>query len=492
MSNVYLAVQEHNNDGPKLLSLALSISLADPTSTIVMHCSDDVRDFIVNYTDINASIEFNTIDEQFNLENYAKRWLNALQVNIDSQRPVIFCHQMLVFSSPVIITDEIKAQGIGFIKKHIGVAPSHERSLYSFDVLYISSQAVLDKIKKHYESDSTLFVDGKTEWSDSEKKNLIECWANLPLRFADYDDGTVCVSEYIDGRGYLGTENFFAFENAWKMSELDYQGDVLKRGEDTIFVTNIRFDTLERAVQELNKRLLNMVVQTNRHLMPIYNIKFSNDGIQQIGVPKPGGLLHWKRDVDSWFYKFIDELCQSDTFKRVEVEADYFICNNRILLDFPGTKWINNSVSKAFSVLYFAYDEQLLSVIPDMGPDFVFGGYVPRNRAVLECVDMVERDEDVILIPPRHEITDNDYPAFLENLRRHRYARFTIDSDKSMAAECAYLGVVPMVDEDVSLIDLDQLSTSSWSEQSVEVINYYNTQLTIDTMKRKLLDHILS
>ncbi len=89
-------------------------------------------------------------------------------------------------------------------------------------------------------------------------------------------------------------------------------------------------------------------------------------------------------------------------------------------------------------------------------------------------------------------IAADDYPHFLENLRRHRYARFTIDSDKSMAAECAYLDVVPMVDEDVSLIDLDQLSTYSSSEQSVEVINYYNTQLTIDTMRRKLLNHIFS
>ncbi len=89
-------------------------------------------------------------------------------------------------------------------------------------------------------------------------------------------------------------------------------------------------------------------------------------------------------------------------------------------------------------------------------------------------------------------IAADDYPHFLENLRRHRYARFTIESDKSMAAECAYLGVVPMLDEGVSLIDLDRLSASSWSEQCAEVINYYNTQLTIDTMRRKLLNHIFS
>lgn len=492
MSNVYLAVQEHSDDGPKLLSLILSLFLADHGSTIVVYCNDHTRNFIVNYTDPGAIIEFTIVDDQFTLENYAKRWLNALQDNIDRQRPIVFCHQMLVFCAPVVISDEIKAQGIGFVKKHLSVAVSHKRSLYSFDVLYISSQAALDKIRNHYECGSTLFVDGKTEWSDSEKKTLIECWADLPLRFADYDDGTVCVSEYIDGRGYLGTENFFAFEDAWKMSELNYDGDTLMHGEDTIFVTNIRFDTLEKTVQELNKRLLNMVVQTNRRLMPIYNIKFSKDGAQQIGIPKPGGLLHWKRSADSWFYNFVDELCCDGIFKKVEVEADYFICNNRVLLDFPGTKWINNSVSKAFSVLYFAYDEDLLSAIPDIGPDFVFGGYVPRNRTLLESTDMVDRDEDVIIIPRRDVIAADDYPHFLENLRRHRYARFTIESDKSMAAECAYLGVVPMLDEGVSLIDLDRLSASSWSEQSAEVINYYNTQLTIDTMRRKLLNHIFS
>ena len=36
---------------------------------------------------------------------------------------------------------------------------------------------------------------------------------NIPTLFADMDDGNIGITTYIDGAGYLLTQNFFAFEN---------------------------------------------------------------------------------------------------------------------------------------------------------------------------------------------------------------------------------------------------------------------------------------
>ena len=40
MKMVYLLVQEHKEDGNKLLSLLLSIKVSDPTSHVDVYCTD--------------------------------------------------------------------------------------------------------------------------------------------------------------------------------------------------------------------------------------------------------------------------------------------------------------------------------------------------------------------------------------------------------------------------------------------------------------------
>ena len=51
-----------------------------------------------------------------------------------------------------------------------------EHTIYSFQLLYISSIDVINKIEKHYRNTTKLFVDGKCEWSKSENDELINAW----------------------------------------------------------------------------------------------------------------------------------------------------------------------------------------------------------------------------------------------------------------------------------------------------------------------------
>ena len=199
----YFLLQEHSDDRYRLTSLVCSIKQADPDHSIVIACTPETKEFIENFKYVEANIRFREIDNTLGIAVYAKNWLTIIKEEIESGNELLFCHQQLTFVSKVSITDSVKSQGIGFIKKAIKVPEQQKRSLYSFDLLYISSLAAIEKIEKHYRDSTTLFVDGKVEWSKSEKDEFVQAWADMPLRFADYDDGVICVSEYIDCKCYI-------------------------------------------------------------------------------------------------------------------------------------------------------------------------------------------------------------------------------------------------------------------------------------------------
>ena len=63
------------------------------------------------------------------------------------------------------------------------------------------------------------------------------------------DDGVLSVSKYIDGSGYLSTQNFFAYEKSWKIGEMNWK-DGFKHNETDIWGMNIRLNELNPQVRE--------------------------------------------------------------------------------------------------------------------------------------------------------------------------------------------------------------------------------------------------
>jgi hypothetical protein len=494
----YFLLEEQPREKYSITALIFSIKYNDPTHNILLACTQETREYIQNLKYLNANIRYRDIDDTFGLAQYAKNWLTIIREEVEKGNELLFCNHNITFVSQFIIPDSIKNQGIGFIKNDFDVCKDNEPLLYNINLLYISSIDVIERLEKHYRDSTTLFIDGKLEWSENEKHEFKVAWSTIPSKFADYDDGVICVNEYFDGKMFLSSENFFAFENAWKLSDMSYK-NCLKHKDNDISIVNIRFYTIDERVQKLNKQLLSMTVAAYPYLMASFNLKFSKDGKQDIGYPNEEGLAHWDRTQNKSFYRLIDELVDTGLFNKVNVNADYFVCNNRVLLDKVGVKWITNALKKSFDILTFDTDNEFSEIAAKNDINTTFSGYIPFNRKKLEelePVDLSEREFD-ISTPANldwfidHEDNLEDYDKLLFDLSLHSHAMITKMTPVSRIAECAYLGVIPIFEEDVIVEGLPEL-TGDCNNDIICMKSFYHKELSVSAIADKIMYKIFS
>ena len=148
------------------------------------------------------------------------------------------------------INQEHIEQGVAFIKKTTVSPEDKKYDNYSIDFLYVKKIRFVETVEKYFRENTPLFdedTDDEQEVDnlilEDEAKNAVkvelsnnkdisdeeietikkyqECWRNIPTLFADMDDGNIGITTYIDGAGYLLTQNFFAFENKWEKSDVE-------------------------------------------------------------------------------------------------------------------------------------------------------------------------------------------------------------------------------------------------------------------------------
>ena len=322
-------------------------------------------------------------------------------------------------------------------------------------------------------------------------------WAKIPTIFAEMDDGILSISDYIDGSGYLTTQNFFAFEKSWNIKEMQWK-DGFKHNDNDIWGMNIRLNEVNPQVRDLNNKLVNMLLQCEPRFMPLLNMRWSANGIEML-VPKREGIAHWNREGDDGFYNFIDAVVDGHKLldsKTKESNADYFLFNNNILLDKPDVKYVTNIFKKSFGIMYFDYSEDLLDILNNLDMKIEFGGYYSSYPKVLEAyVDPADVER-----MGTKELKDSDYcneeeyKSHLDELSTFKYVAVNKDTPKRKIAECLKLGVVPKLEDNSTLIDLQDIATSDedWEILSVKCKEYYSKNLSITAIGNKLLSFVFS
>ena len=536
MKMVYLLVQEHKEDGNKLLSLLLSIKVSDPTSHVDVYCTDACKAYMKSFDsydptaaekgiETHENVSYYNIKDNLWIETYANNLLTALQSSLDRHGEVIFVHHYLIMMRPIVIEEQVKEQGFGFLNKAFKIAKDHKQGKYSFDVMYVNrnGQAHIDKMRSEYAKKTALndeliqkIEDGtEYELEKEEKMAFVTIWKELPQELVEYDDGFAHVEYCIDGGQYCATENYFAFEEKWKLNELDMKD--LKYNEKGITLLNIRFDSFEGTVQQLGKRLLNMLVMHDKRYMTICNMKYCKGGEQDMIVPLKDGIAHWDRNQDQKMYRLIDGICEgSQHLKSTEMRgSDYFLFNNYVLFDKPDEKWVTNACLKSYAILLFDYSDGLLATLRSGRHPVRFFGFAVPYPTLLEeeelFDDSVERNQNVYEFNEQDlPLNEDDYKLYLNELKTHASARFNAKTPKHHFAECMRLGVVPVISEDFEVLDLKRgenyimpdvgeaspNTKSLWADEIATIRDnnkqLFNSNYSIDALRRRVFAQCLT
>ena len=542
----FFAVQETEADVKALLCNILQISFSNPGNRFICACSEDAFQTIEDFGIENITLIHRNISTDWSIKNYAKNWLETVRYAIETEDNPVYISRDLYLTKEVPITQEHIDQGVAFIKKDTIFPTLKKEMQYSSDLIFINNIRFVETIEKYYREHTDLFQEAEDEKKNNnmtidvsvddddnvtlevsvensedgneadnttiqlteeqiqeikDKKTSIksyqEAWNNIPLLFADRDDGVLSVSEYIDGSGYLSSQNFFAYQKSWTLAEMQWR-DGFKHNDTDIWGMNIRLNEMTPQVKDLNNKLINMLLQHEPRFMPLLNMRWSGNGIE-ILVPRKEGIAHWSREGDDGFYNFISavaeeqEMYNSDT---KESTADYFLFNNYILFDKPDVKYITNTLKKSFGIMYFDYTKELLDAFSDIGIKTKFGGYYSSYPKLLEEFVFDETIERIGTkkIKETDFTNEEEFKLYLADLATYKYVSIDKDTPRNRIADCLRLGLVPSLQDNSPLLDLEDIADSAddWEILSSKCREYYSSKLSIKEIGKKLLSFSFS
>lgn len=540
----FFAVQETEEDVKALLCNILQVSFSNPGNKFICACSEKAFKYIEAFGIENIELVHRNIPADWSIKNYAKNWLETVRYAIDNEENPVYISRDLYLTQEVPITQEHIDQGLAFIKKDT-LAPSLMKELqYSTDLMFVNNIRFVETVEKYYREHTDLFeepepeneetnditvevsvdendsendADNEDEEEDEnetpselseeqkkkeeEKKEMIkayqEAWVKIPIMFAGMDDGVLSVSNYIDGSGYLSTQNFFAYEKSWKIGEMNWK-DGFKHNETDIWGMNIRLNEMSPQIRDLNNKLVNMLLQCEPRFMPLLNMRWSSNGIE-ILVPKKEGVAHWSRENDNGFYNFINAIAEHQELydsRTKECSADYFLFNNHILFDKPDVKYITNTIKKSFGIMYFDYTQELLDALSEIDIKTKFGGYYSSYPKILEefAIDESTERMGTKTIKETDFTNEEDFKLYLDDLATFKYVSINKDTPRNRIADCLRLGLVPRLEDDSPLLDLEDIASSDdeWEILSKKCREYYSSNLSIIEMGNKLLSFVFS
>lgn len=534
--NKYCIVQESLYDKQHILGLILSIELYDKNSTCVVCCNEEIKNYIELFPktiELNLDFGIKPVNNNFMALEYIKNIFNSLKYCINNYKECVFINKELIMTNPLIIPDQIKTQGIGFIKKTINVIDKEkEFQRYSISLLYIKDIEYINLLIKHYETELkcgdflNLSFDNYDELKKKEETSLcIKIYAELPLFFIN----NLQITSFFDNYTYLGTEDFFAYENSVKLTDIEKNISIKN---SKVSFCNIRVDTLDKKIQQVNNYFLNILVNKHIIYMSLLNLKMSGNKLQFI-IPKRNGVGIWDRTNDKGgLYELIDFFSDKNKnyISKVEVDIDYFSFGNYLLTDKPSHIWLNNTIKKYTGLLICNHDKSLIETLPSLPIPCEFLFYYSYFPTILDSfiksnVNSLEKKIEYIKVIKNdspnnltfmisYEMENNEelveassvnFMNLLEKLGKVKYGIMET-FDINLIATYMALGVVPIIMTNENNIitpiyDLTenihyltqkptQLLDNSYTQLQQNCLTYYNEHIQPDACLRKLLNFI--
>lgn len=415
----FCIVEEDPNYHKYMLSILINIDFIYKNYDIVISCCEMTKNYILNFPlEFNGNINWILLD---NLDNnnirYIKNILYSLDTALDSFKEVIYIDSKIDILNKIIISEEIKTQGIGFVSRSVGYMEEYLYQKYITNILFINDKKYINYIEN-------FFSENINEWNDYN----VEKFTNNELR----DINTQCnklfiqlgitlkqefdLKYFFNNETLISSEDFFAYQDKIELKNIDQnfkiaEKFIIKKDNNeskdvndskdnndskdvnesisdkliNICALNIRMLETNNFIINLNKELYSRMAEFNIIYMLLINLKYSNNKIEFV-IPNKDGVSIWDRNNDPpGLYELIDMIIEkSEYFGKTEAYIDYFSFNNFMITDKPSYYWLNNTIRKYTGVFLCNYDNTIEPILKKIDKLNIFGFYYSDYPKLLE------------------------------------------------------------------------------------------------------------
>lgn len=525
-NNNYCIVEE-KDDKQNILGLLLSIELYDSQSTCVIFCSEKTKNFILNFPksiDLKLDFILTEIPENGNILLFIQNLIKAITYTTKTYGSCIFLLYTLIMTNKLCIPKKIVKQGFGFLKKtHVLHKKEFDYQLYSLEIIYINDLEFIDYFKNQFNTAlqcNDILEENITDSKDDEDKKKIigETFSHAPYNLVKDHNITMFLEKYTS----VGTESFHGYDKNIKFDQISKD---LYHNKYPICFFKLNLAVPNEGILNLNKRLLSIIAKKNQIYMSIINIKHSNKLLEFV-IPNKSSIGIWNRENDfPGLFEIVNMITEKhpNYINKIELFVDYFSLSNFILTDKPSHYWLHNNIRFGTKINICNYDSSLLEALNDskfpLTSSFLF--YYPHSlKSILSFLDShdsqlkenkrtqmsccVETDMKnckfniTCDLDENKSMTNMDYNELLKQLASYNFCNIK-KMDMSLIATCLALGVVPIINENETVLDLVKNqhyvnnvteAGDEWEKLSEHCKDYYNKNMTIDALVDKLINQI--
>jgi len=506
---VFCTVQVNNKGARNILTMLLTLARRHPNATCVVACINETRLFIEAFpSDIALNIRYRELMPHIHIAKATADFIWTLKDTYQWYGPFTYISPDVMVTNEITIPNNIVEQGIGFIKHTYGVLDTHTASLYSTFLLYIGNEGTIDMIENQF-YDLDYAVDGiGVEAPDSDTCNeYFRKFEYLPYNLSI----TEGVEHFLSGDMFLGTQNFFAYENSWKLEELD-EHTLSRNGTNVcVFLPLINSTLGEPVIRNAFAELVAAVLKRDSWYVAIVNMRLTND-ILSVHLPSDKGFAHWDRTNSSRrLHRLLETITDNSVyFTKSKNSTEYLSVSGHIITDKPSDKWLSNGLFAMSGAFLSNYDDSLIPALCQTHLWARFLVYCPEYFDLLNeyhasiTEKPIDRTETIYDTPFPEYMEEEDYKMFMKELQRHKFMK--VGANTHYIAEALACGVVLAVDKNSALTklyelednkhyvyieDVESIDDDTWKSMSNSCLEYYDKNNNLKAIMKRLCDHIL-
>lgn len=520
---MYFAVEMQKRDRAGLLALTLSMHLTMKSSKLLLACSESTFNYVTGFYKFDLEIIHYNIDQKCCIPTLSLKNLRDAMVHIHET------HDKAVYISPLnyIIKDLSKVietssnEGIVCVKRDVEMRS--ESAHYPLVLMVLNKEErVLSAIDKYLAENEEIFTSAQNKLDEigfpnddatPEEINRIDNERTLALApvsevSQNFVSTLACDKDLVShfhGSIYMDIFNFLAADKGWKINEIGVGQDIkLSKNGGYIHMVAASPDikTIPNSLLTHTVPLIESIEtlacfnDPRFHMVQNINSALSANRVIVFG-PKEDLIGDWSRKSTPNFSLYLVQLISRTPYINYMQNStpDYYRTWFSVLYDHGNSSLIKGDMfsEKLEVALLFNYDSKVLS---DLEGRYVYVGLYTPYILILEAFNKdEEKVNDTFVFDNDFEVHSNEqkYMAYLEDLSTYKFSKISDSTSKAHVVDCMKLGVVPIVDEGCTLLEIGDLvaGDESWEVKSEKCKEYFSNNLTVKVMGSKLINTIV-
>lgn len=513
----YLCVEGQPNDKYPILGVAISLHLFMPGSHISLCCSNETYDYVTGFYDFNLSINRVCSDARLSPGSFISNLIACCsEIHSEGEDVMYISNSMILINSLKELVDKEYSSPVVCVKRDVDLRlddAKYPLGLVLFRNVPECLTAFRDYCEKNIqvmsscdEEHDALLETSVEGMSDADLNELRVKKSHTIAPISKIVQGLMShvvglenspVTEFFEAERYVDLSQFFAAEGSWKLGDFKVDEDrhIVKNNIKCVAATvcidpNSLPPTLRRPAMQCWNSVEAIACFNDPRLSIIHNITNRLCGHRfVISGPKPGLFGQWsRREVPSLEKEIVQVLFKSNYLNyNQHITNDYYRTAFSMLYDYKDTSLFKGDMfsGRKTVAMLLNYNNKVLS---ELGDRAIYCGlytpYVLLLERELRDLPQERNGKTFAFTDDKLSVYESEdaYVAYIKDLKNYTHSFITDSTPKSHVVDCLGLGVVPIIDEDCRLLEIEDVEPTSDA-----CIQYFNANLTAEALGKRII-----